>query len=145
MSPHKVATELFPKQDRNNTDTNITGIAIATRFGRDGATQEYITALSQNGYTVRWMQGHSAMYDFCAMRRSTELVGIVRSTFVVWAALLGHGRARLYSVKSPVTVEKSTRMGNPYFRTYNWSHPELKRRIQFELYQSEAMDEQQPQ
>ena len=140
MSPHKTATELFGNSNHNITSKKR--IAIATRWGHHLAMTEYIDTLSSQGFEARWMADHSAMEDFCAMRHAVELVGTVRSTFVMWAGLLGFGLVRLYSVQSPATVEKAMQKGRPLFRTYNWTHPELQRQIRFELYQSEEMDEQ---
>jgi hypothetical protein len=79
---------------------------------------------------------------FCAMWHAVDLVGMVRSTFLVWAALLGTQTARLYSVDSPSTRKHSQKKGQPVFWTYNWTHPELQWRIHFELYLSEDMEEQ---
>jgi hypothetical protein len=151
LSPHKTATELFGNPNSNTSNKNKNNnkrtrkIAIATRWGHHVAMKEYIDTLSSHGFEARWMADHSALEDFCAMRHATELVGTVRSTFVMWAGLLGFGLVRLYSVQSPATVEKAIQNRRPFFRTYNWTHPELQRRIRFELYQSEAMDEQQQQ
>ena len=82
------------------------------------------------------------MEDFCCMLHATEVVGTVRSTFVIWAGLLGRGTTRLYSVESPETVAKAAKNNRPYFRAYNWTHPELQRRVKFELYKSEARENQ---
>jgi hypothetical protein len=144
LSPHKVATEVF-STTKGRTKTSI---AIATRFPGRKASQEYFDALKQEGFTVQWltvkdaMSGSPppAMQDFCAMRRTMELVGMARSTFVVWAAFLGNplGQARLYCVDSAWTRKRFAKTGRPIFRTYNWTHPELKRRIHFELYTAET-------
>ena len=106
--------------------------------------------LKKHGYRVRWATARlvdeeskgyplPSMQDFCAMRKTKELVGMVRSTFVVWAALLGNsdGIARLYSVDSTWTRKKFLKSGRPVFRSYNWTNSELKRRVHFELYQAE--------
>jgi hypothetical protein len=134
LSPHMVATEVFRKS--NNATTTSTKIAIATRFLGRSRTDEYLETLQQHGFDTRLLSSnHSAMQDFCAMRNAPELVGMVRSTFVMWAALLGHGTARLYSVDSPATRRKYG--VNKIFRAFQWTHPELQRRIRFELYQTE--------
>lgn len=139
MSAQIVATKVF----QNSTTKKV---AIATRFAGRQAANEYLDALNARGFSVRFLTTNdndgvqpSAMQDFCAMRKTTELVGTVKSTFVVWAALLGNtnGTVRLYSVDSPWTRQKSQKIGKPFFRTYNWTHPELQRRIHFELYQTE--------
>jgi len=145
LSAQKVATDIFA----NSTSK---GIAIATRFPGRKASQEYFEKLQTHGFQPHWLTTKdstsksppAAMDDFCAMRRTTELVGMVRSTFAVWAALLGNanGVARLYSVDSRWTREKYGKNGKPIFRTYNWTHPELQRRIHFELYKSEDLEAQ---
>ena len=148
LSPTKVATEVFGP----GSPSNATTIAIATRFPGHKAACEYADALKSRGLQTIWLttklndsaipSSLSALYDFCAMVRTTELVGMVRSTFVVWAALLGNadGVVRLYSVDSKATRKKFSKHGKPIFRTYNWTHPELQRRIHFELYQVDGMD-----
>lgn len=146
LSSRKVATEVFGKKSPSNS----TSVAIATRFPGRKAANEYADALRQEGLNAMWLTTKasnsssppSAMQDFCAMMRTKELVGMVRSTFVVWAALLGatDGLARLYSVDSKSTREKFKKTGKPIFRTYNWTHPDLKRRIHFELYQAEDVE-----
>lgn len=148
LSAHKVATEIFAhRQPSSNNSTQKKSIAIATRFPGRKASQEYFDTLLKEGFDVQWLavkdgsssSPPSAMHDFCAMRRTTELVGMVRSTFAVWAALLGNanGTALLYSVDSTWTRKKYTMKGKPIFRTYNWTHPELQRRIHFELHKAE--------
>jgi hypothetical protein len=146
LSAHKVATELFTLPSSANSTQSI---AIATRFPERKASKEYFDALEKEGFHVRWLtikddssqSPPSAMHDFCAMRRTTELVGSVRSTFAVWGSLLGNpnGTARLYSVDSTSARKKNVQSGRPIFRTYNWTHPELQRRIHFELYESEDL------
>lgn len=141
LSPQKVATQLFGKK----RSSNATRVAIATRFAGRKASKEYFDELQKQGFQVRWLTQQkedgsppAAMQDFCAMLRAKELVGMVRSTFVFWAALLGNpeGHARLYSVDSKWTRQKFEKNGRPVFRTYNWSNPDLQHRIQFELHQA---------
>jgi hypothetical protein len=158
LSPAKTANELFGAHK-----TNLRKIAIATRNANDPTTQQYVQALLLSSTTskssnntsssfdrVRVFTNHSAVQDFCAMRHATELVGTVRSTFVVWAALLGgkdsndHNNnnkiARLYSVDSQMGRKRAIKKNAPIFRYYNWTHPELKRRIHFELYRAEDVE-----
>jgi hypothetical protein len=149
LSPTKVATEVFGP----GSASNATSVAIATRFPGRKATEDYADALRKRGINTLLLAtnahnstlapSQSAMQDFCAMRRTKELVGTVRSTFVVWAALLGNtdGVARLYSVDSISTRKKMAKDGKPIFRTYNWTHPELRRRIHFELYEADDVDQ----
>ena len=133
---------------------------MATRDPSHRMVQEYVQALTSSSSSsspppppmqprrqVRVFTNHSAVQDFCAMTKATELVGMVRSTFVVWASMLGNGTARLYSVDSKmlrhrvnVKKRKKGKPPKPIFRTYNWTHPELKRRIKFELYLAEDVE-----
>jgi len=148
LSATKVATEVFGP----GSSSNATTIAIVTRFPGHKAAGEYADALKKRGLHTMWLttkvndseipNSLSALHDFCVMIQTKELVGMVRSTFVVWAALLGNenGVARLYSVDSSATRKKFSKNGKPIFRTYNWTHPRLQRRIHFELYQADAVD-----
>ena len=120
-------------------------IAITTRFGKHRATQQYVKALTNNGFDVRVISNQTAVQDFCFLSSAQyELVGSVRSTFLVWAGILSPPtcRVRLYSVESPHTRRKSEKSGRPFFRTYNWTNPKLQSHILFELYSSEEMDEE---
>jgi hypothetical protein len=155
LSPHKVATEVFRNSNNNNATTTTKKkkkIAIVTRYPERSRTVEYLETLQQHGFETRLLsRNHSAVQDFCAMQKAPELVGMVRSTFVLWAAVLGHGTARLYSVDSPATRRKyndtTTNNNNNnknnnkmFFRDTQWTHPELQRRIHFELYQQQTDD-----
>ena len=120
-------------------------IAITTRFAKHRATQQYVKALTNNGFDVRVISNQTAVQDFCFLSSAQyELVGSVRSTFLVWAGILSPPtcRVRLYSVESPHTRRKSEKSGRPFFRTYNWTNPKLQSHILFELYSSEEMDEE---
>ena len=150
LSAHKVATEVFARQNLGKSNSSAPqSIAIATRFPRKKASQEYYDELEKQGFGVQWLavkddnsnSPPAAIHDFCAMRRTKFLCGSVRSTFAVWAALLGNanGTAQLYSVDSTWTRKKYARNGKAIFRSYNWTHPELQRRIHFELYESEGL------
>jgi len=146
LSPNQVATQIFGSQ----SPSNATSITIVTRFPKHPATMEYTKALNKAGLittttTTTNSSSSSAttlstkflpMRDFCTMIRTEELVGMVRSTFTVWAALLGNpnGIARLYSIDSQLT-RKASKGEKTIFRTYNWTHPTLQRRIHFVLYQ----------
>ena len=147
LSPKKIAYEVFQHLP------NGSQIAITTRFGSHPTTRQYIETLQQRGFEVRLITNQTAVEDFCFLKSTQrELVGMVRSTFVVWAALLmddnttddsrsaSHAKARLYSVQSPHTIKKFAAKGKPIFRTYNWTHPKLQSRVFFELFTSEEMD-----
>ena len=138
LNPHKVATELFGQSQSKK-------VAIATRFAERRASKEYFHELRKEGFQVRFLTQKqqsgsppAAMQDFCTMLKANELVGMVRSTFVFWAALLGNpnGKARLYSVDSKWTRQKFQNNGRKLFRTFNWTNPDLRRRVHFELYEA---------
>jgi hypothetical protein len=130
LSPYKTATELLkgPK------------VAITTRFTTNhSSVLAYKEALESRGAQVRIVSdNHTAMEDFCFLRHANHLVGQDQSTFSFWAGLLGGGnRTRIYAVKSPRTHHKHKldRLA------YKWTHPKLKGRIEYEVFDSEAMDD----
>ena len=80
------------------------------------------------------------MHDFCfLMQTQKELVGMAKSTYLFWASILGNVQhVRLYSIDSDATRKKvSDRGKGRVFFHYNWTHPELKRRIHYELYRQQ--------
>ena len=110
------------------------------------ASSEYpfVLALQERGLIVRvatppltTRKGDDVsmdMHDFCfLLQAQKELVGMAKSTYLMWAAMLGQAqKVRLYSIDS---VETRHQMGEDgAFYHYNWTHPELQRRIHFELY-----------
>jgi hypothetical protein len=169
LSPNKTAYELFANDNpwpatrstqhhqaagademyttSTQTTTKQRKIAITTRFGKHPQTKAYVTALEGRGFQVRLIENQSAVQDFCFLTSAqNELVGSVRSTFLLWAGLLTDPQrtraVRLYSIDSPHTRRKEQRRGIPLFRSYNWTHPTLQNHIYFELYQSEEMEAQ---
>ena len=140
LSPNKTATELF-----GNGIPEEKQIAITTRFGKHPATRQYVNALTSRGHSVRVISDQTDTQDFCFLASAqSELVGNVRSTFLIWAGILSSPttKVRLYSIESPSTKRKSIKNGRPFFRTYNWTNPLHKQHIMFELHTSEAMDEE---
>jgi hypothetical protein len=83
------------------------------------------------------------LHDFCFLLQTRkELVGMAKSTFLFWAAVLGRAqRVRLYSIDSDATrkiaAAQQQQQHDDIFLHYNWTHPDLKRRIHFELYHQE--------
>jgi hypothetical protein len=131
LSPYKTATELLkgPK------------VAITTRFTKNNHSSvlAYKEALESRGAQVRIVSdNHTAMEDFCFLRHANHLVGQDQSTFSFWAGLLGDGnRTRIYAVKS-----RRTRHSIKFDRlAYKWTHPKLKGRIEYEVFNSEEMDD----
>ena len=132
MSPTKVVKELF---------ANLTAgskVAITTRV-TNARAQSYVEAFSAHGMTARLVTNQTGVQDFCfLLKAQRELVGHARSTFVGWAAFLGTAPSRLYHVDN-----FGIRTRHPNFKerfTYHWTHPDLRQRIRFELYQSEEVE-----
>eukprot|EP00934_Nitzschia_sp_Nitz4_P007066 Nitzschia sp. Nitz4//scaffold147_size54853//19180//20409//NITZ4_006614-RA/size54853-processed-gene-0.21-mRNA-1//-1//CDS//3329536684//7056//frame0 len=135
LSPEQTSTELFAHLESANDRVQIT-----TRIPNQAA-RNYAEALKERGVEANLVTGQSAMQDFCFLRSSKrELAGSARSTFVLWAALLGNmNPARLYHVDN-----EGLRQRHPdYWKrfTYNFTHPALRDRIRFELYKAEGEKE----
>ena len=109
-------------------------VAIVTRFPDSPQAQEYVDALQHRGLSVRLLQNQTALQAFCfLLSAQQEIVGLARSTFFFWAGILGQAaRVRAVSVDSP----SKRQSGTPLFDAYNWTNPELQRRVFFELYKA---------
>jgi hypothetical protein len=135
LSPQKTAHELFGHLQPGDR------VQITTRIYNQAA-RNYAEAFlkEERGIHASLVTDQTGVEDFCFLRRAQkELVGNARSTYVLWAALLGTvTRARLYHVDN-----WGLRNRHPNFLerfTYNWTDPELQNRIQFVLYQAEEME-----
>ena len=128
-------------------------VAITTRMHGRSLLKQHVEALRQRGIQVRVVSTagrnrQSGMLDFCFLAHAQkEFIGNVRSTYAVWAALLGNARhVHLYTVDSPglrrrffngivdtpsdMAANSETNWRHFHFP---WSHPELKHRIHFRL------------
>ena len=126
-------------------------VAIAARQHKNSLLNQHVEALRQRGILVRVVstsekRRESGVLDFCFLAHAQkEFIGNVRSTYAVWAALLGNARkVELYTVDSPGLRKRfflgsdGHRRGLPDDRGSNmrhfsfpWSNLQLKRRIQF--------------
>jgi hypothetical protein len=171
LSPSIVATQLFGHLEAGSK------VAIVTyHHGGSGSNSgtnhhlnetrvyPYVQALQARGLVVRVVTPILAtsirsgglddsllttdMHDFCfLLHAQKELVGMAKSTYVFWAAVLGQAqRVRLYSIDSDATRKAQQHRGrgggaadrnHGVFLHYHWTHPDLQRRIHFELYRQE--------
>jgi hypothetical protein len=134
LSPNQTAQEVFKGLPRGSP------VRITTRIYNQKA-RDYALALNETGMNASLVTDQTGVQDFCFLKNTQkELVGSARSTYVLWAALLGNvSRVRLYHVDN-----WGLRQHHPNYWerfTYNWTNLELKRRIHFELYNSEEMKE----
>jgi hypothetical protein len=133
LSASKTASELFSNLPKGSK------VGVTTRIPNQLA-RDQVNALKAQGMEAYLVEDQEGVQDFCYLKNcQNELVGNARSTFVFWAALLGQMEsARLYHVDNWGLRQ---RHANFYERfTYNWTHPALKDRVKFELYQSEEME-----
>ena len=133
LSPEKTSTELFKKLQAGAQ------VKITTRIVNQKA-RNYVEAFSSRGINATLITDQTAVQDFCLLKRtSKELVGSARSTFVLWAALLGNVKtARLYHVDSWGLRKRHPDYWERF--TYQWKNPELQQKVQFELFRSEEME-----
>jgi hypothetical protein len=124
-------------------------VAITTRRRHNkkdaGILEKYVTAMTNRGLQVRVIEGQSGAQDFCFLMRARKgLVGNAASTYVSWAAILGHAESvQLYIYDTPglrnaVYGEGKERSSSDRelqdILGYQWDHPKLKDRIKFPVY-----------
>lgn len=114
----------------DNSTTVSSPLLIVTPFAPD--VKPYVNALQNQGLEVHVLAKSTPLQDFCMLQSATAtIVGLARSTFFLWAGLLGSTpRIRAYSIDS----EWKRQSNSPVWDYYNWSHPKLKERFFFELY-----------
>jgi hypothetical protein len=131
-TPNQTATLLFGHLQPGDK------VAMTTRFQDNDFTQAQVKALEARGLKVRVIAGQNAMQDFCFLSMAQkEFVGNVRSTYAIWAAILGNMQvARLYTLDSSGLRQ---RYGVDFQKhlSYEWTNPKLQY-LQFETYKSEA-------
>jgi hypothetical protein len=122
LAPDQVANELFAHLNPGDK------VAITSRYPDDFRTRMIVEAFEKRNIRVRVAGPRSGVADFCfLMHAQKELVGTAKSSFLIWAGLLGNAtKVRAY------TAMMST--GNSIFNHYNYTHPELKSRFRFERY-----------
>lgn len=78
-------------------------VAITSRYADDPALAQFVDAFENKGIQVRVVGGGKTdIEDFCFLLQAREIEGNFRSTFVLWAALLGRAaRVVLYTIQSP--------------------------------------------
>lgn len=138
LSGSKIAHELF--RDLKPGDK----VAILTRFQNSKVVAEIKDLLQQvQGAQVRIVANNSGVEDFCLLQTAQkEVVGSMLSTFVRWGSFLGRAeKVRLYFLDSPNFRKRGA--DDMFSEAINLlsSSPSSPRRIQFEVYRSEEMDQ----
>ena len=136
LSPNKTVTEVL--KDHHPGDE----IAVLSRFASLG--QKYVDAMRSKGLDARLVETTSGEQSFCfLMSGRNEIIGVAKSTFMMWASYLGNAsHARIYSMKTPGRIRL---FGDRIHIRYNFTHPKLKERLSFELYDSEEQAHRGPQ
>lgn len=134
LSAQKIAYQLMGNLKEGDK------VAITTRIFSD-SVEEIVTALRGRGLRVRVISGQSGVEDFCFLQKAQkELVGMVRSSFVLWAAYLGNAKqVRMYNVDSLFT-RNVKEAGGVRRNIFNWTHPEMQR-VKYETYKSEELED----
>jgi hypothetical protein len=132
-TPNQTATLLFGHLQPGDK------VAMTTRFTNNAYTQAQVKALEARGLKVRVIAGQTAMQDFCFLSLAQkEFVGNVRSTYAIWAAVLGNMQvARLYALDS-INLRQRYGINFQKHLSYEWTNPKLQY-LRFEMYKSEAM------
>lgn len=131
LSPNKTVKEIL--KDHNPGDK----IAVLSRFASFG--QRYADAMQSEGLDARLVETSNGEQSFCfLMSAQKEIIGFSKSTFTMWASYLGNSsKARIYSVRSSSRIRM---FGDRFHVWYNFTHPKLKDKFSFELYNSEGQD-----
>lgn len=127
LNANQTAYELFGHLNAGDK------VAIVSRFSAKEA-KPYTDAMEHRGLKVRVIEGQSGTQDFCfLMSAQKEMIGIAKSTYLFWAGVLSKSAHRVlaYSLDTPQTRARSH--DNPLI-SYNWTHPELKRKFDFKLF-----------
>ena len=135
-------TEIGPNRTANSLFRHLGAgdrVAITSRF-QDGL-QPYIDALERRGIQTRAVTGQSGMEDFCfLLHAKKEIVGVTKSTFFAWAALLGNATTiRAYQANAiPGPNGKGGSIGQ---RPYRWKRAELAGRFRYHIYDVNTTEE----
>ena len=133
IGPNRTANELFAHLKTGDK------VAITSRF-EDGL-QPYVDALARRGIQARVVSGQSGVEDFCfLLHAKKELVGVTKSTFFAWAALLGNATViRAYQANAiPGPGGKGGSLGK---RPYFWKLPELAKRFRYHVFDVNTKEE----
>ena len=128
LSPHDLLTQPLahlPPPGR---------IALVSRY--PDRLEDYVTVLTNAGYTVRVIQHQTTAQDFCFLLHSQQaLIGTVRSTFFWWAAVLSNATTvYAYSIDSPAKREWAQEHQTTVIESYPFTHPDMVHKFQFPLY-----------
>jgi hypothetical protein len=125
LNPNQTALELFGHLKRGD------GVAMTSRVNNQAA-QAYVQAFQARGLSVRMVTNQTGVQDFCFLAKAQkELAGMARSTFLVWAAILGNATTNwLYSIDSQNTRKA---LGEEALVGHDWRTKggDLQRRIRF--------------
>ena len=112
----------------------------------NSTTSQIVSALESRGLIARVVDNGGPMEDFCFLKEAKkEIVGMVMSTYVRTASILGNANmTRLYIVDSPL-MRKAHKTDNiadkfNFTKYHHLTNPKLLSRIRFEVYTMEEND-----
>lgn len=124
--PRRYKSLGFAEMDANETFIELfsdakdgDNVAIITRFDNDEETKNIANVLKSNGLRVRIISGQSGEQDFCFLLKSEKkIVGSTRSTFFIWAGLLGNSSlVHSYAIRNQIQGLNMTGFMNKTFVT----------------------------
>ena len=129
MGPNQTARDLFGHLLPGDK------VAIVSRFNESPHERQFVEALKRKGLQVRFIQGQSGVQDFCfLMNAQKELVGSGKSSYFIWAAILGNAtKVRSYRLDTRET--RARNFGKPPKTPYAWKNPVLRERFTFTIHQ----------
>lgn len=135
LDPNQTITDLFTKEEEDDDNNrlfanNTKRIVFTTRRNNEDA-RAFVDAFQQMGWSARIQENQTGIEDFCFLwHAKRDLVGTSRSTFFLWAGLLGNAaRVRCYSMNT--TETRTTLVGDNIFWGHQFKRKELKDRFRF--------------
>lgn len=132
VSPHQLIHNMLSLDtESNSTDRHV---AILSRFASSPGVQEYVSQLAHNGFVPRVVSNQSAVQDFCFLLQSNVVVGAAKSTYLLWAGLLGSSRKiYAYSINSTHTRQRAREKRTRYDFSHTFHRSDLRDKWRFLL------------
>jgi hypothetical protein len=125
-----ISLDLFHELDPMRTAHELLGhlkggdkVAVVSRFSEKNVS-EYMMALKNRGLRVRYVSGLNGIQTFCfLLSASKEIVGMRKSTFFRWAAILNRQARSVIMYCMNYTQNRCHETGDVEYRLNTWKSP----------------------